>query len=96
MIQVLGDKVAVKMIKLKDQKHGDLFIPSKYEEKVYQGEITSVGKKCSPAYKVGQKVLLPNFGGDDIEYENEKYKIIRAAELLGFWSSEENGANNED
>jgi chaperonin GroES len=90
-IQPLYDRIVVKRIEEKQQMHGGLHIPDSAQEKPQEGEVIAVGKgkrledgKLTPLdVKVGDRVLLGKYAGNEIKLDNQDFLIIREDEVLG-------------
>ena len=66
-------------------------IPDTAKEKPQGGTVAAVGtgklddngKKVEFTVKVGDKVLIPKYGGTEIKIEGENYLILREDDVLG-------------
>ena len=47
------------------------------------GGRTQSGETVATTVKVGDKVLLPEFGGDKVELDKIEYTLFREQEILG-------------
>ena len=89
-IRPLADRVLIKPMDATDELKGGIFIPDTAKEKPQEGEIVAVGtgkrddKGDLIAFnvKVGDKVLLPKYGGTEIKYGDEVYQIVREDDIL--------------
>ncbi len=89
-IRPLYDNVLVQRAEAEEKSSGGLFLPSAAQEKQVYGEVKAVGKGKilkdgnlrAPTVKVGDKVLLAKWGGNEIKYEGEEYLILKESELL--------------
>jgi len=89
-IRPLADRVLIKPMDATDELKGGIFIPDSAKEKPQEGEIVAVGtgkrdeKGDLIAFnvKVGDKVLLPKYGGTEIKYGEEVYQIVREDDIL--------------
>ncbi len=89
-IRPLYDNVLVKRAEAEEKTAGGLFLPSAAQEKQVYGEVKAVGKGKvlkdgslrAPTVKVGDKVLLAKWGGNEIKHEGEEYLILKESELL--------------
>jgi chaperonin GroES len=89
-IRPLYDNVLVKRAEAEEKTSGGLFLPSAAQEKQVYGEVKAVGKGKvlkdgslrAPTVKVGDKVLLAKWGGNEIKHEGEEYLILKESELL--------------
>ena len=90
-IQPLYDRIVVKRAEEKQQMQGGLHIPDSAQEKPQEAVVTAVGKgkrlengKISPLdVKVGDRVLIGKYSGNEINVENQNLLIIREDEVLG-------------
>jgi chaperonin GroES len=89
-IRPLYDNVLVQRAEAEEKTAGGLFLPSAAQEKQVFGFVKAVGKGKvlkdgsvrAPSVKVGDKVLLAKWGGNEIKYAGEEYLILKESELL--------------
>lgn len=89
-IQPLGDRVLVKSIEADEQIKGGIVIPDSAKEKPQEAEIVALGtgkiddkgKKVPFDVKVGDVVLTSKYGGTEVKYNDEEYKILSAGDIL--------------
>lgn len=88
-IKPLGPRVVVELDKKKEKVSG-IYIPDSARQEINQGTVLSVGQgrrvndKLIPiTVKVGQKVLLPQYGGQVVKLNNQEYTIIDEEMILG-------------
>ncbi len=94
-IQPLGDRIVVQRKQEKQQTQGGLHIPDSAQEKPQEAQVTAVGKgkrlddgKIVPLeVKVGDRVLIGKYSGNEIRLDNQEYLIIREDEVLGVLES---------
>ena len=90
-IRPLYDRIVVKRIEEKQQMQGGLHIPDSAKEKPQEAEVTAVGKgkrledgTLVPLdVKVGDRVLLGKYSGNEIKVDGQELLIIREDEVLG-------------
>ena len=90
-IQPLYDRIVVKRIEEKQQMQGGLHIPDSAKEKPQEAEVTAVGKGKRQEdgtlvpldVKVGDRVLLGKYSGNEIKVDGQELLIIREDEVLG-------------
>jgi chaperonin GroES len=90
-IQPLGDRVLVEPIKEEEQKKGGIIIPDTAKEKPTTGKVIAIGtgkldekgNKIPFNVKVGDKVLMPKYGGTEVKLDDKEYQIIREEDILG-------------
>lgn len=98
MLQAFEDKVVVKPEKPKETV-GGILIPDSARVLSDSGIVVSVGEgrwrehgegRVPVGIAVGQKVYYGKHSGVEVEYEGEKYKVIRQHEVLSV--SDANGS----
>ncbi len=90
-IQPLSDRVLVEPIKEEEQRKGGIIIPDTAKEKPTSGKVIAVGtgkidekgNKIPFNVKVGDKVLMPKYGGTEVKLDDKEYQIIREEDILG-------------
>ncbi|XP_049874784.1 10 kDa heat shock protein, mitochondrial-like [Pectinophora gossypiella] len=88
----LLDRVLIKRAEAVTKTAGGIMIPEKAQSKVLQGEVVAVGpgaRKDNGEFvpvlvKVGDRVLLPEYGGTKVSLENDEkeYHLFREADIL--------------
>ncbi|KAJ8965850.1 hypothetical protein NQ317_000477 [Molorchus minor] len=87
----LFDRVLIKKFEAISKTKGGIVIPEKAQGKVLQGTVVAVGPgvrlqdgSFAPvAVNVGEKVLLPEYGGTKVEVEeNAEYHLFRESDIL--------------
>ncbi|MCO4760461.1 MAG: co-chaperone GroES [Myxococcales bacterium] len=89
-IKPLYDNVLVKRAEPEERTQGGLFLPSAAQQKQVWGEVKAIGKGKvlksgdvrTPAVKIGDRVLLAKWGGNEVSWEGEDYLILKESELL--------------
>lgn len=89
-IEPLYDNILVQRADPEEKTKGGLFLPSSAQEKQVWGRVKAIGKGKilkngelrAPQVKVGDKVLLAKWGGNEISHEGEDYLILKESELL--------------
>ena len=87
----LEDRILVKRIEEKEQKHGSIVVPDTAKEKPTEGKVIAVGsgkrdKEGKPTpleVKVGDRILFGKYAGTEIKVDNEDRVILREDEVLG-------------
>ena len=89
-IRPLGDRVLVEPTDVKEMTKGGIIIPDNAKEKPMEGKVIAVGKKRDKDgkeikfdVKVGDKVLLPKYGGTEVKLNDKIYQLVREEDLLG-------------
>lgn len=84
-IQPLADRVLVKPVAAEEKTIGGIIIPDSAKEKPLRGEVLAVGKGTKDeemVLKAGDQVLYGKYTGTELEYEGEKYLIMRQSDVL--------------
>ena len=91
-LRPLGDNVLVKQIKADEVTSFGLVLPGK-DEKKPEGEVVAIGPgkllesgpRSVMEVKVGDKVLLKNWGGEKVELDKQEYKIVSQDDILAIF-----------
>ena len=89
-IQPLGDRVLVKANEVAEQVKGGILIPDSAKENPQEatvialgtGKLDDNGKKIPFDVKVGDIVLTSKYGGTEVKYDDEEYKIVSSSDIL--------------
>ena len=84
-IKPLADRVLILPMPAEEKTIGGIIIPDTAKEKPLQGKVVAVGtgtKDEEMVIAVGDQVLYGKYAGTEIEYENEKYLIMRQSDVL--------------
>ena len=84
-IKPLADRVLVKPTPAEEKTVGGIIIPDSAKEKPLQGEVLAVGKGTKDeemVVAVGDRVLYGKYAGTELEWEGEKYLIMRQSDIL--------------
>jgi chaperonin GroES len=99
-IQPLGDRVLVKRRKDSEQIKGGIVIPDTAKEQSQEADVVALGtgnvceckedcckdKKIHFEIKVGDRVLMNRYGGNEIKIDGEEYVIVRQNDILAILS----------
>ncbi|MCB9689868.1 MAG: co-chaperone GroES [Alphaproteobacteria bacterium] len=85
----LHDRVLVKRLEAQAQTTSGLFLPETAKEKPQTAEVIAVGpgrttdKALIPTtVKVGDKVLLGKYAGDEVSLDGVKHVVVKESEIL--------------
>ena len=84
-IQPLADRVLITPAPAEEKTVGGISIPDTAKEKPLQGTVVAVGegKKDEPMIlKAGDTVLYGKYAGTEIEYDGEKYLVMRQSDVV--------------
>ena len=84
-IQPLADRVLIKPAPAEEKTIGGIIIPDTAKEKPLQGEVLAAGKGTKDeemVLKAGDQVLYGKYAGTEVEFDGEKYLIMRQSDVL--------------
>jgi chaperonin GroES len=88
-VKPLADKVFVQPLKEEEKTKSGIYLPDSAKEKPKSAKVLAVGEgkyidgKLTPlTVKVGDQVLIKEWGGDEIKIDGEDYKIIAEDDIL--------------
>ena len=84
-IQPLADRVLVRPVAAEEKTIGGIIIPDSAKEKPLRGEVVAVGngtKDEAMVLKAGDQVLYGKYAGTELEYEGDKFLIMRQSDVL--------------
>lgn len=84
-IKPLADRVLIKPIAVEEKTIGGIIIPDSAKEKPLQGEVIAVGqgtKDEEMILSVGDRVLYGKFAGTEVEFDGDKFLIMRQSDVL--------------
>jgi len=89
-IKPLGDRVLVQPLEQQEVKKGGIIIPDSAKEKPQEGRVVAIGTgkrdedgKLIPFnVKVGDKILMPKYGGTEVKIDDVEYQLVREEDIL--------------
>ncbi len=85
----LGDRVVLKQLEAEETTVSGIVIPGKEKELPQQAEVIEVGpggmvngEEVKMEVKKGDHVIYSKYAGTEVEVEDEKYIIVRQADIL--------------
>ncbi|MEK7624941.1 MAG: co-chaperone GroES [Patescibacteria group bacterium] len=89
-IRPLGDNVLIRQKKADEVTAFGLVLPEKDEKKpegeviaVGPGKILDDGTRSKMEVKVGDHVIMKNWGGESVKLEKEEFKVVSQEDILG-------------
>ena len=87
----LNDKIVILPIEEGEQKYGNIIVPDAGNEKPEMGKVLAVGPGristdgtlIPNRLEVGVTVMVPKFGAQKVEIENETYIMASENDILG-------------
>ena len=84
-IKPLADRVLIKPVAAEEKTIGGIIIPDSAKEKPLRGEVIATGegtKDEKMLLTAGDVVLYGKYAGTELEYEGDKYLIMRQSDVL--------------
>ncbi len=84
-IKPLSDRVLIEPAEAEDVTVGGIIIPDSAKEKPLKGTVKAVGpgtKDEEMIVKVGDTVLYGKYAGTELEFDGEKYLMMRQSDIL--------------
>lgn len=93
-IKPLGNRLLVKRCKDGEQVRGGIIIPDTAKEQSQEAEVVALGsgriesrdggvQTIDFEVKVGDRVLISRYGGNEFKIGNEEYVLLRHDDVLG-------------
>ena len=84
-LKPLADRVLISPAAAEEKTGGGIIIPDTVKEKPLQGSVIAVGEGKSDekmVLKEGDQVLYGKYAGTEVEFEGEKYLIMRQSDVV--------------
>lgn len=83
-VKPMDDRVLVSFVEEETKTASGLIIPDSAKEKPTMGKVVAVGtdEELKELIKVGDKVLFGKYGGEEISFDGNDYKIIQRSDIL--------------
>ena len=84
-LKPLADRVFISPAAAEEKTVGGIIIPDTVKEKPLQGSVIAVGEGKSDekmVLKEGDEVLYGKYAGTEVEFEGEKYLIMRQSDVV--------------
>lgn len=90
VLEPIGDRVIVKVKEEEEKTVGGIVLASNAKKKPTEGEVVAVGdgayasngEKIPMSVKKGDVVIYDRYSGTNVEYEGEKYLVLREKDIL--------------
>ncbi|KAL3094789.1 hypothetical protein niasHS_006084 [Heterodera schachtii] len=85
------DRVLIERFLPEQKTKGGIMIPEKAQGKVLEGTVVAIGpgyrndegKTIPMQLQIGDRVLLPEYGGAKIVMEDKEYHVFRESDIIG-------------
>lgn len=81
-IRPMNGRVVVRPVESSEQTKGGIVIPDTAKEKPREGEIVAVAEDATEEVAVGDRVIYKEYGGTEVNVEDQKYVLLETDELL--------------
>lgn len=84
-IKPLADRVLIEPAAAEEKTIGGIIIPDTAKEKPLQGKVVATGngtKDEEMVVKEGDTVLYGKYAGTELEYDGQKYLVMRQSDIL--------------
>jgi len=89
-LRPLGDRLLVQRIEQEETLKGGVILPDSAKKKqevavvvaIGSGKITDDGKTLPMPVKVGDKVLMDKYSGQEVTVDDEEYVVLRAGDII--------------
>jgi len=90
------DRVMVQVFKPETKTAAGIYLPEASKQVINQGKVIAVGagrmskddKLIPCSVNVGDNVVIPEYGGMNIKFDNEEYKVFRDEDIVGLLEKE--------
>ncbi len=86
-LKPMADQVLVRLKPTQNAVKGGIFIPDAAQEKSNEGKVVAIGPKVADV-KVGNRVLLPNYGGTAVKLEGHDCVLYHEKDIIGIIEEE--------
>lgn len=89
-LRPLGDRLLVQRIEQEETLKGGIILPDSAKKKqevavvvaIGSGKTTDDGKTLPMPVKVGDKVLMDKYSGQEVTVDDEEYVVLRAGDVI--------------
>jgi len=90
-VKPLYDRILVRRLDAKEEVKGGIIIPDTAKEKPMEGKVVAVGagkldksgKRIPLEVKVGDRVLIGKYSGQEVKIDDVEHVILKEDEVLG-------------
>ena len=88
-LKPLADRVIVKLVEAEETTKGGIILTASAKEKPEIAEVLAVGpggmvdgKEIAMTVKVGDKVIVGKFAGQELKLDGQEYSMVKVSDLL--------------
>ena len=90
-LKPLDDRIIIKQSEAEEKTAGGIILPDAAQEKPQIGKVVAVGpgkllddgKRAKMSVKKKDEVIYGKYSGSEVEYDSDKYVILRESDVLG-------------
>jgi chaperonin GroES len=90
-LKPLDDRIIIKQSEAEEKTAGGIILPDAAQEKPQIGKVVAVGpgkllddgKRAKMSVKNKDEVIYGKYSGSEVEYDSDKYVILRESDVLG-------------
>ena len=90
-VKPLHDRILLHRVEPEQKVKGGIIIPDSAQEKPLEAKVVAIGagklddngKRIPLEVKVGDRVLVGKYAGNEIKIDNKEHVIVREDEILG-------------
>ena len=94
-IRPLADRVVIKMVEAEETTKSGIILTASAQEKPSVAEIVAVGpggmvdgKEITMNVKVGERVIVSKYAGNEVKVDGVEYSILRQSDILAVVESD--------
>jgi chaperonin GroES len=82
-LRLLNDRVLVSKVAAGQQTSAGVYLPQSAAQTLQTGVVLITGDKMKYPVSLGQRVVVPEFGGVRINLDKKEYFVYESGDLLG-------------
>lgn len=83
------NRLIAQIISKEEKTIGGLILPNKEEDRYVEALILDVGVHVEQVYTIDQHIMIDRYSGHHVNFDNEKYVILKEEEVLGIiWNKD--------
>lgn len=83
MLRILGSRVLIEKEEKKKSTKSGIILATESQEPLFKGFVRGWGDKSELNLKEGQRVIYSKYAGEEVEYEDKKYLLLKEEDVLG-------------